>query len=137
MIAWVDEQCRAWGAHKRWLMFGQHGWPERSLLGKLVEEGPGAGSGSFVARVPIKDCPPSYTAITLALKRMAYTHELEKPWLVINAHYLFAGQAKNKAPILQISVPQYWQQLQAGHAFISACDVPRETESYIQNVASL
>lgn len=136
MIAWVDEQCRSWGAHKRWLMFGSHGWPERSLLGKLVAEGPGAGQGSFVARIPIKDSPPSYTAINLALVKMADTHEMEKPWLVINAHYLFGGHAKAKAPILQMSVPQYWTQLHAAHAFISACDVPRETDSSIQKTAN-
>lgn len=143
MIAWVDEECRAWAAHKRWLEFGMHGWPERSLLGKLVEEGPGAGQGSFVPRVPIKDAPPSYTVVTLALRKMADTHEMEKPWLVLHAHYVFAGKAKTKAPILRISVPQYWQQLHAAHAFISACDlgrdatrdVPHGTELSRQNTA--
>lgn len=137
MIAWVDDHCRTWGAHKRWLTFGQHGWPERSLLGKLVAEGPGAGEGSFVARIPIKDAPPNYTAINLALRKMADTHEMEKPWLVIHAHYVFAGHAKSKAPILQISLPQYWQQLHAAHAFISACDVPRGTDSYIRNIGNI
>jgi len=140
MITWVDEQCRAWGAHKRWLTWGMHGWPERSLLGKLVEEGPGAGSCSFVARVPIKDAPPNYTAINLALRKMADTHELEKPWLVIHAHYVFGGKASAKAPILRISVPQYWQQLHTAHAFISACDmprdVPRDAEVSRQHLAS-
>lgn len=133
MIAWVDEQCRSWGAHKRWLSFGEYGWPERSLLGKLIAEGPGAGSGSFVPRIPIKESPPAYNAINSALRKMADTHEMEKAWLVVHAHYVFGGRAKAKAPILNISLPQYWQQLHAAHAFISACDVPRETESSIQD----
>lgn len=139
MIGWVDEQCRAWGAHKRWLLFGQQGWPERSLLGKLVAEGPGAGSGSFVARIPIPDAPATYTAVNIALVKMADTHEMEAPWLAVHAHYIFAGRAKVKAPLLRMSVPQYWRQLHAAHAFIAACtpdDVSREAEVCIQRRAS-
>jgi hypothetical protein len=136
MIPGVDQECLAWGRHKRWLTFGEHGWPERSLLGKLVVEGPGAGSGSFLPRVPIKDAPRDYAKINLAMRKMADSHVMEVPWLVVHAHYVFPGSAKTKAPILQISLPQYWQQLHAAHAFIVACDVPRGAESYIQNVAS-
>lgn len=135
MIGWVDEQCRAWGAHKRYLTYGQHGWPERSVLGKLIAEGPGAGEGTFVPRIPIKDAPVNYTAINLALRKMADTHEMEMPWIVVHAHYVFGGKASSKAPILKISVPQYWRQLHAAHAFIVACDVPRETKPYTHDLA--
>jgi hypothetical protein len=127
MIAWVDDQCRAWGRHKRWVQFGTDGWPERSVLGRLIVEGPGAGDSAFVARVPIKDPPPAYTAINLALRKMADTHVMEKAWLVTHAHYMFEGRAKTKAPLLKMSLPQYWQQLHAAHAFIVACDVPHGT----------
>lgn len=128
MISWVDHECRSWAAHKRWLMFGSHGWPDKSVLGKLMVEGPGAGDNSFRARVPIHDDPQSYTDVNIALVKMAETHEMERPWLVIHAHYVCQGKAKQKAPVLKMSIQQYWQQLHAAHAFIAAV-VPRETES--------
>lgn len=143
MITWVDEECRAWAAHYRWLRYGSSGWPPRSLLGKLIEEGPGAGSGSFVARAPLKEDPPAYRNITLALRRMADTHEMEKPRDVVVAHYVYGGNAKSKAPLLRISLPQYWQQLHTAHAFICACApsddaaVPREAEPSRRKSASL
>jgi hypothetical protein len=134
MIAWVDEQCRSWGAHKRWLVYGEHGWPPRSILGKLIEEGPGAGESVFVARVPIHDDPPAYTAVNVALQKMAETHEMYTPWIVVHAHYVVGGKAKTKAPDIGVSLPQYWRLLHAAHAFISACDVPRESDSYTRNI---
>lgn len=136
MIQWVDTQCRSWGAHKLWLMYGNHGWAPLSLLGKLIKEGPGAGHGSFMQRIPIKDAPEPYTIVNLALTKMADTHEMERPWLVIHAHYLINGKAKQKAPELGMSVATYWSELQSGHAFISACDVPREAELSRQNLAT-
>jgi hypothetical protein len=130
MIPWVDHECRAWGAHKRWLLVGEaDGWPEVSVLGRLIKEGPGAGHESFTARVPVKDPPGSYAAINRALRKMADTHVMELPHLVVHYHYLLRGRAKIKAPMLSISIPQYWQQLHAAHAFIVACDVPRESLS--------
>jgi hypothetical protein len=143
MIAWVDEQCRSWGAHKRWLEYGQSGYPPLSILGKLIEEGPGAGSGTFSGTVPVRDDPPSYRAVTLAMRKMADTHEMGTPWAVTHAHYFFAGFAKSKAPKLGLTLRQYWQHLHAAHAFISACDfphfdredrdVPRSTEACARN----
>jgi len=129
MIGWVDEQCKAWSAHRRWLELGsEHGWPSRSILGRLIEEGPGAGHVPFGTRIPIRDDPPSYTLVTLALMRMAETHQMELPHIVVRAHYLFAGKARGKATDLKMSLRQYWQHLHAAHAFISACSVPRGAE---------
>lgn len=127
MIAWVDHECRKWGAHKRWLEFGdEDGWPELSVLGRLILEGAGAGQGSFRSRVPIKDPPPAYTAINLALRHMAETHVMEQPLIVVHAHYVCGGKAKTKAPRLGISLPHYWRQLHAAHAFIVGVYVPRD-----------
>ncbi len=122
MIAWVHNQCSAWGAHRRWLILGEEGWPERSILGRLIEEGPGAGSCSYVAHVPITDPPEAYTLVSVALQRMAATHELEKPFQVIHAHYVCGGKAKEKAPQLGVSVKQYWNLLHTAHAFIAGCE---------------
>jgi hypothetical protein len=119
MIAWVDEVCRTWGAHKKWIMHGKDGWPERSILGRLIEEGPGAGHESFSSTVPIKDAPEGYVLVSVALQRMAATHELGKAIEVINAHYVKNGKAVTKAPDIGVSVKQYWNLLHTGHAFIA------------------
>jgi hypothetical protein len=134
MITWVDAECRKWSAHKRWMQFGEDGWPELSLLGRLIVEGPGAGHGTYVQRVPIKDPPEAYTSISISLQRMAETRVMDLPIRVVNAHYLFPGRAKQKAPQLEISLPQYWRQLHAAHAFIVGQYVPREA-SYTRKFA--
>lgn len=136
MIIWVDEECRSWGAHKRWMRHAQDGWPERSILGRLIEEGPGAGHTAFTSRVPVTDPPEAYTAVNLALQLMALTHELEKPIQVIHAHYVDYGKAKQKAPSLGVSLKQYWNLLHTAHAFIAGCNVPRES-SCTRNIASM
>lgn len=46
MINWVHDACNEWGRQMRARSRDQ-GYPPRSLLGKLVEEGPGAGSSGF------------------------------------------------------------------------------------------
>lgn len=128
MISWVDNDCRAWSAHYRWQMLGDDGWPERSILGRLIDEGPGAGHAPFGTRVLVKDPPDEYRFINLALQHMALTREMEKPRYAIHLHYLIRGRAKTKAPLMEVSVKQYWNLLHAGHAFIAACapvDVPR------------
>lgn len=120
MIAWVDDYCRAWGAHKRWVLLApDQGWPERSILGRLIEEGPGAGHGECTSRVPVKDPPEPYTLVSVALQRMAATHEMGKPIEVLHAHYLLPERAKQKAPALGVSVKQYWNLLHTAHAFIA------------------
>lgn len=120
MIAWVDDYCRTWGAHKRWVLSApDQGWPERSVLGRLIEEGPGAGHESFTSRSPVRDPPEPYTLVSVALQRMAATHEMGKPIEVIHAHYLLPERAKQKAPKLGLTVRQYWNLLHAGHAFIA------------------
>jgi hypothetical protein len=130
MIAWVDEACRSWGAHKRWVLSApDQGWPERSILGRLIDEGPGAGHETFGSRVPVRDPPEPYVLVSVALQRMAATHELGMPIQVIEAHYLWDGRAKQKAPKLGVSVKQYWNMLHTAHAFIAGMAVPRETDA--------
>lgn len=137
MIAWVDDQCRTWGHHRRWILLTKDGgWPERSVLGRLIEEGPGAGHEDFRSRMPYREPPEAYTLVSVALQRMAATHELGKPLEVINAHYLLDGKAKQKAPWLGLSTAQYWSLLHTAHAFIAGFEVPRETKVTVNGVAA-
>lgn len=123
MIPWVDEHCRSWAKHKRWLMFGSHGWPAQSVLAKLIREGAGAGHSTFRARVPVKDSPPAYRLVNAALVKMAETHAMEHAHAVVHWHYLGNGRAAAKAPEIGISLAKYWQELHAAHAFIAGCDL--------------
>jgi hypothetical protein len=76
---------------------------------------------------PIKDPPEAYTLVSVALQRMAETHSLEKPIQVLQAHYVLNGKAKEKAPWIGVSLPQYWNHLHTAHAFIAGagCWVPK------------
>ncbi len=139
MINWVDDQCRAWGAHKRWLVYGDHnGYPPLSLLGRLILEGPGAGERNFRSRELVYDAPEAYVLVQCALSKMAATHQMAAPYAVVWAHYFFAGRAKSKAPMMDMPLRTYWQHIHAAHAFIIACepgDVSRELESCARNLA--
>lgn len=139
MIAWVDEQCRAWGAHKRWLTYGQaSGWPSRSLLGKLIEQGPGAGHIAFSSSIPhgVHDAPESFVLIERSLERMQRDEVMVCPSRVVWAHYFFGGRVKQKCRDMDLPVRTYWQHLHAAHAFIVACrpDVPRLSDLCAQNL---
>lgn len=131
MIDWVDTACREWSGPARALFYGKAlGWPSRSLLGRLVDEGPtGASTVGFY-----QPMPESFTGTALdvsrALRRMAETQKFERPWIVVHAHYIFAGRAPAKAQAIKITVPQYWRELHTAHAFIAARleEVPRETK---------
>lgn len=139
MIGSVDNQCQTWGRHKRWLVNGAHnGWPPLSLLGRLIIEGPGAGERMFKPKVLISDDPLDYTLVSVALQKMADTHEMEAPYAVVWAHYFFAGYAKQKAPMMQLELRRYWDHLHAAHCFIIACepgDVSRELKACARTLA--
>jgi hypothetical protein len=139
MIAWVDDQCLAWGRHKRWIVYGSHnGYPPLSILGRLIIEGPGAGERLFTPKVLVSDDPLPYTLVSVALNKMAETHEMEEPYAVIWAHYFFAGYAKKKAPDMGMALRTYFQHLQSAHAFIAATevgDVSRELKACARTLA--
>lgn len=122
MIPWVHESCKAWARHRRWLEAQTElGWPSRSMLGKLMDEGPGAGSsgGTFGSSVPISDPPKDYAGISFALQRMISGYALRRQAEVVQVHYLGTGDVKTKAAALQMSVSQYWDFLHSAHAYFA------------------
>lgn len=138
MIDWVDTACREWSGPARALFYGKAlGWPARSLLGRLVDEGPtGASTVGFYQPMP-EGFTGTALQVSIALRKMAETQRFEKPWIVVHAHYIFAGRASAKAAQIGISVPHYWRELHTAHAFIAAKldDVPRGTELLQQSGA--
>lgn len=122
MIPWVHESCKAWARHRRWLdAQTELGWPSRSMLGKLMDEGPGAGSsgGTFGSSVPVSDPPKDYAGISFALQRMISGYALRQQAEVVQVHYLGTGDVKTKAAALEISVSQYWDFLHSAHAYFA------------------
>lgn len=123
MIDWVDALCKAWGAHKRRILADPTlGYPEKTTLGRMIEEGAGALSGQFGSRVLVKDAPPEYRAVAMALARMAATHRMERAHAVIEAHYAVVAPIRAKTDALGLTRHQYWRHLEAGQAFIAGSD---------------
>lgn len=119
MIDWVHMACNEWGRQMR-RRAGDTGFPPRSLLGKLVEEGPGAGSNRFYQHIP-EMLEGEGLEVSIAVRKMCETMAMERPCKVVIAHYLFAGKAAGKARALNIDTQDYWKCLHSGHSFIAAC----------------
>ncbi len=119
MIDWVHTSCQEWGRQMR-RRAGDFGFPPRSLLGKLVEEGHGAGSRRFYQHIPDM-LEGEALEVSKAVRKMCDTMAMERQCTVVIAHYLFAGKAAGKAKVLAIDMPTYWRHLHSGHSFIAAC----------------
>ena len=119
LISWVHDACNEWGRQMRKRSRDQ-GYPPRSLLGKLVEEGPGAGSSGFYQHVP-QMLEGDGLAVSLAVRKMCDTLSMEGQCIVVIAHYLFPGKAAGKARALALDMQTYWRHLHSGHSFIAAC----------------
>ena len=53
MIDWIHQRCRSWGFQVRWLYIGKDGWPSKTTLARMIEEGAlGAATGRFVQHHP-------------------------------------------------------------------------------------
>lgn len=53
MITWIHERCRSWGNQVRYIHMGKDGWPSRTTLARMIEEGAlGAATGRFVQHHP-------------------------------------------------------------------------------------
>jgi hypothetical protein len=89
-------------------------------LGKLAEEGPGAGSSRFYQHTP-QMLEGEGLEVSIAVRKMCDTLSMEGQCIVVIAHYLFPGKAAGKARALAIDMQTYWRHLHSGHSFIAAC----------------
>jgi len=117
MIDWVHTSCQEWSRQYRNRRFDT-GYPPRSMLGKLVEEGAGAGSSKFYQHFP-EVYRGDAMDVSIAVQRMTGTMRLEWACAVFIAHYLFAGKAKAKARELNLNMADYWRHLHSAHCFIA------------------
>jgi len=118
MIQWVHQHCLEWARFKRRALYGDEGWPPRSSLGRVIDEGPGASHSTLR-----DNFPEVMTGVALqvsrALAKMAATHEMEKQWLVVHLHYLYPDKARAKADAMRISAPTYWQHVNCAHSYLA------------------
>lgn len=110
MIDWIREAARQWGAEMRWLYCGKDGWPPRTTLAKLIEEGNhGAAVSRFHQHFP--EClSPGALVTNNTIRRLARRHQ-EMFWI----HDVIRGRVKHKAKTMDISVRTYFAWLDEAH----------------------
>ncbi len=114
MIAWIHERCKHWGWQMRLLYLGKDGWPARSILGKLIEEGAlGASSSRFMQHFP--EClDADAIATNNAIKTLS---EADREVLFLD--YCVIGKAKVKAARMGVERRTYYDRRDAAHVRLS------------------
>lgn len=110
MIAWVNEACKAWGRAQYWVLYGSNGWPSRTLLGKLIDEGlVGAVAGEWAR--PFPEVLTGANLVTAnAVKRLG-----EESRTLITVHYVIRGHASYKCKVIHMAPRTYYQKLDVVH----------------------
>lgn len=112
--SFVREACREWG-RQRWKLFDPNdGWANVSLLGRIREERDGAGQTYF--RQSFKEV---YSGLGLEVHR-AVQGMPDRPWQILNAHYVFPGRANWKANRLKLHRAEYYRLLNQAHSYIAS-----------------
>ena len=129
MIGWVHEACRSWGRAKYWVMFGKGGYPTRTMLGKLIEEGVvGAACSQFTMEYP-EVLMDENLKMENAIKTLP-----ETPRTVITIHYVFRLPTKAKYAKLGIGKGTYYDALAHAHTMLEARYQVREMQDKLREV---
>lgn len=114
MINWVHEVCKSWGRAQYWLLYGKQGFPTRTMLGKLMEEGlVGAAFNRFTMEYP-EVLVGENLAVANAIKTLP-----ETPRTIITVHYVIRLPAKLKYAKLNIKKDAYYDALSNAHYLIA------------------
>lgn len=106
MIDWIHAKCKVWGAQVRWVNSGKDGWPSRTTIGRMIEEGAlGASTGRFSQFLP-EVLNPEALEINNAIKKLAETHRE-----ILFIHYVVLGKGKVKAGHLGIEKSVYYDRI--------------------------
>lgn len=110
MIGYVDEACKAWGRAQYWVLYGSNGWPSRTLLGKMIDEGlVGAAAGEWGR--PFPEVLTGKNLITAnAVKRLG-----EDSRTLVTVHYVIRGYARYKCKVIHMAQRTYYQKLDVVH----------------------
>lgn len=121
MIDWIHARCNVWGAQIRWVHLGKDGWPSRSVLGKLIEEGAlGASSSRFIQNYP-EVLNPEALETNNAIRQLG---ESEREILFV--HYVVIGKGKVKAWRMNLAKNTYYDRIDAAHRKLTGLFVGRD-----------
>lgn len=110
MIDWIHEGCKHWGWQLRIVHCGQDGWPPRTMLAKMIEEGSlGASSSRFMRHFP--EClDPEALRFNNAIKFL-----IEKDREILFIDYVVIGKGKVKADRMGIPRRTYYDRRDSAH----------------------
>jgi hypothetical protein len=110
VISWVDCVLKNWGRAQYWLMFKGNGYPSRTILGKLLEEGAvGAACNQYTREFP-EVLMGENLIVANAVKTLA-----EKPRAIISVHYVLRLPARVKYTRIGIPREHYYETISAAH----------------------
>ena len=114
MIDWIHQRCRDWGAQVRHIYLGRDGWPSKTILSRMIEEGVvGAGCTRFVQHHP--EClGPEQLQINNAVKRLE-----EKDREVLMLMYVLRERAKVSMARYSLSRTAYYDWVDNIHKRLS------------------
>jgi hypothetical protein len=114
VIDWIHERCMRWGCEFRIIHNGKDGWPSKTTLGRMIEEGAlGASVGRFVQHFP-EVFKPEALETNNAIKQLGGTHRE-----IVFLHYVVIEKAKIKAQIAGITRANYYNRLDSAHNQLS------------------
>lgn len=104
--------CEKWGSVTRGMIYGVNGWPAKTMLGRIMEEGfTGAAAKCFVQHFP-----EVMTGDSLAVSNAFKNIRREEVRLVVFAHYVIPKKAHEKARRMGICRTTYYDRLKDGHS---------------------
>jgi hypothetical protein len=110
MIDHIHHRCITWGRRIRQIYLGKDGWPSRSILGKLSEEGVLGASATRLVQSYSEVLTGEALETACAIKVLD-----EESREVLFVHYVVIGKGKTKAYRLGISRDTYYERLHRAH----------------------
>lgn len=114
-VAYADDALAAWAT---WVRGNQGAWPARTLLGRIIEQGPsGAGQGSEVQGMPetVLRTDQAVAHIDVILRQ------------VIKVYYLTHAASEFKANQCRCSRATFWRRVERGQWAVYRDLLTRET----------
>lgn len=128
MIAWVNEALKDWGRAQFWLMFKGNGFPSRTMLGKLLEEGAvGAATNQYT-----REFPEVLTGDNLMVANAVKTLP-EYPRALVSVHYVLRLPARDKWRQIGIDRQMYYDVLSGAQVKIANAMEASEARLCAQN----
>lgn len=130
VIDWVHDGLKHWGWQMRVMNMGKDGWPPRTMLAKMIEEGSlGASAGKFMQYFP--ECMDAEAVkFNNAIKTLD-----EKDREILFVEYVVIGKGKTKAARMGIHRNTYFDRRDAAQGRLSSA-FQRINASTVQNTGN-